>query len=213
MHLTQRPFLLMLIFAASLLLPGLSLAQIGGSSILLVASTQMKDPRFARTVVLVTRHGRSPPLGVIINRPLDTPLGTVIPQLSDDEAKRLLFVGGPLDPTTLVYLFRSASGSGDAIAVAKDIHLGRSAAVLTELLTGQRPHSGLRVFAGYSGWANEQLENEIRRGDWHVLPIDRAVLFDKDVALIWPELIRRASQQSIRMPPFHRPTNSPLPSL
>ncbi|HET6718638.1 MAG TPA: YqgE/AlgH family protein, partial [Rhodocyclaceae bacterium] len=55
-------------------------AQIDGKSILLVASTQMQDPRFKRTVILVTRHGRSPPLGVIINRPLKTGLGTLFPE-------------------------------------------------------------------------------------------------------------------------------------
>ena len=209
---TRHLLPLIAFFAAALLLPGLGWAQIGGASILLVASTQMKDPRFARTVVLVTRHGRSPPLGVIINRPLETPIGTVIPKLPDAEARKPLFVGGPLSPNMLVYLFRSTTGSADAIAVAKDIHLGRSAAVLNELLSGQRPQSGLRVFAGYSGWANEQLENEIQRGDWHVLPIDRDMLFDKDVALIWPELLRRASQQSIAFRSFNRPTSN-APSL
>ena len=53
--------------AASLLLAiPAAQAQIGGSSILLVASAKMKDPRFAKTVIVVTRHGRSAPLGVII---------------------------------------------------------------------------------------------------------------------------------------------------
>lgn len=194
-----RPFLLMLCCCAALL-PGLVRAQIGGASILLVASTQMQDPRFMQTVVLVTRHGRSPPLGVIINRPLPTTLSEIIPQLPDDEAKRPLFFGGPIAPNTLVFLFRSSKGSDDAIAVAKDIHLGRSSATLNELLSGRHAHSGLRVFAGYAGWADGQLESEIRRGGWHVLPLDRELLFDKDVAQIWPELIRRASQQSVGLP-------------
>lgn len=207
-----RPLLLMLCCCAALL-PGLVRAQIGGASILLVASTQMQDPRFMRTVVLVTRHGRSPPLGVIINRPLPTTLGEIIPQLPDDEAKRPLFFGGPIAPNTLVFLFRSNQGSDDAIAVAKDIHLGRSSATLNELLSGRHAHSGLRVFAGYAGWADGQLENEIRRGGWHVLPLDRELLFDKDVAQIWPELIRRASQQSVGLP-LTAPSilsSSPLP--
>lgn len=189
------------------LMPGLGRAQIGGHSILLVASAQMTDPRFQKAVILVTRHGRSPPLGVIINRPLDTPLGTLFPKLPDKEAKRPLYLGGPLAQNMLIFAYRSPSGSTDAIAVAKEVHLGRSGTTLSELLNGQRTHRGLRVFVGYSGWAEGQLENEIRRGDWHVQPVDPGLLFDKDVDLIWPELIRRASQQTVSLPPV-----SPLPS-
>ena len=109
---------------AALALP--ARAQISGSSIFLVASTQMSDPRFARAVLLVTRHGRSPPLGVIINRQLDATLGSVFPKLPKNAAARHLFFGGPVAPTSLTFLFRSAAGSDDAIAVSKDVHLGRS---------------------------------------------------------------------------------------
>jgi len=177
-----------------------ALAEISGSSILLVASTKMKDPRFERTVVVVTRHGRSAPLGVIINRPLGTPLGTLFPKLPDDEAKRPLFFGGPVATNMLVFLYRNDTGSDDSIMLGKDVYLGRSGVTLGEFLRGKRKHSGLRVFVGYAGWANEQLENEIRRGDWHVMPIERDVLFDKEIDQIWPELIRRASQQMVLQP-------------
>ena len=178
-------------------------AQISGNSVLLVASTKMTDPRFARTVILVTRHGRSPPLGVIINRPLDTSLGTLFPKLPEAEAKRPIFLGGPVSANMIAFLFRSPTGSSDAIAVSTEVHLGRSGVTLSELLRGTRPHSGLRVFVGYAGWANGQLENEINRGSWHVLPVDEEMLFDKDIALIWPEMIRRATQQTVQLfPPF-----------
>lgn len=182
--------------------PTLGWAQIDGKSILLVASTQMQDPRFRRTVILVTRHGRSPPLGVIINRPLKTGLGTLFPELPESEAKRPLFLGGPVATNQLAFLFRSPTGSADAIAVAKETHLGRSADTLSELLRGPRTHTGLRVFMGYAGWAEGQLESEIARGSWHVLPVLPEILFDKDVDQIWPELIRRASQKSIGSPLF-----------
>jgi hypothetical protein len=57
---------------------------------------------------------------------------------------------------------------------------------------------GLRVYAGYSGWGAGQLQNELARGDWHVMPADAATVFDKDPALIWPDLIRRATTKQTR---------------
>lgn len=176
-------------------------AQIVGNSILLVASAQMTDPRFQRTVLLVTRHGRSPPLGVILNRPLEATLGRLFPKLPEAEAKRRIFFGGPVATNMLAFLYRSPVGSDDAIGVVKDVHLGRSGVTLSQLLRGAKPHTGLRVFVGYAGWAEGQLENEIDRGGWHVLPVDQEVIFDKEIELIWPEMIRRATQQNARF--FH----------
>jgi hypothetical protein len=51
----------------------------------------------------------------------------------------------------------------------------------------------LRVFSGYSGWAPGQLQNELARGGWHVVPADAESVFDKDPAALWPELIERAT--------------------
>lgn len=188
-------------------------AQIDGPAVFLVAAAKMTDPRFANSVILVTRHGRSPPLGVIINRPLGMKLSEALPghggTVPPDAARPVppgapaaasgreipLFFGGPVGGGFLVYLFRSdAPPPSDAIKVAADVHLGRAAGSLNELLNGTRAHRGLRVFAGYAGWAFGQLEKEIARGDWHVQAVDREYLFDKDVELIWPELHRRATQ-------------------
>jgi putative transcriptional regulator len=205
--------------AAILTCPLPSAAQIDGPAIFLVAAAKMTDPRFAKSVILVTRHGRSPPLGVIINRPLGLKLGDALSrqykppppgapsQASPDAPTRPaagevpLFFGGPVGSGFLVYLFRSdAAPPSDAIKVAPDIHLGRAASSLDELLSGTRAHSGLRVFTGYAGWAYGQLEKEIARGDWHVQAVDREYLFDKDVELIWPELHRRSTQTTADVP-------------
>jgi putative transcriptional regulator len=182
------------------LISGGASAQIGSASMLLVASNQLQDPRFARSVILVTRHGRSPPLGVIINRPLDATLGNLFPKLPPAEAKRPLFFGGPVGTDSLVFLYRDESGSPDAIAIAGNIFLGRSGVTLGELLRGKRTHSGLRVFAGYSGWGEGQLEEEIRRGDWYVMPVDSGIVFDQEVGRLWPDLIGRASRQNAAIP-------------
>src|SRR5262249_61287008 len=40
---------------------------------LLIASPQMRDPRFAHAVILVVRHDRSGAMGIIINRVAEDP--------------------------------------------------------------------------------------------------------------------------------------------
>lgn len=166
---------------------------IEGRSILLVASRDLDDPNFQQSVVLVTRHGRSPPIGVIINRPLDVRLDKLFPALPQ-AGKHLLHRGGPVEPEQLVFLFRSAQAAEGAIEVVDHVFISRNPLVLGELLKGTRAHEGLRVFAGFSGWAPGQLENEVRRGDWHVLPVEAKLLFEPPAGELWPQLYRRATQ-------------------
>lgn len=199
-----RLFLLSLLF-----LPLVAIAQVSGTSILLIAGNKMQDPRFKNAVVLVTRHGRSPPIGVIVNRPTEAHLGKLFPSLPEDQAKRPLYFGGPVATNQIAFLFRGAGGSADAITVAPSMHLGRAGASLRRLLRGEQTHHGLKVFAGHAAWANGQLEKEIERGDWYTLPLDEKAIFDWPTENIWPELFRRASLTFAATSPVH----STLPLL
>ena len=183
-----------------LLVPTTAMAQLPGASMLLIASNTLTDPRFSETVVLVTRHGRSPPIGVIVNRPMTSTLGLLFPKLPEAELKRPLEYGGPVAADQISFLYRSAEGSEDSIAVAPGVHLGRAGQTLSRLLRGEHPHRGLKVFVGYSGWAFGQLEKEIERGDWYVLPVDEKAIFDQPAATMWRELHRRASITSASIP-------------
>ena len=49
----------------------------------------------------------------------------------------------------------------------------------------------LRVFAGYAGWGDEQLRDEIRTGSWYVVPSTPADLFGADPLGLWMRVLRR----------------------
>lgn len=168
-------------------------------AILLVASRQLTHPGFRETVVLVTRHGRGGPIGIIVNRPLKVSLRELFPSLPASET-RPLHEGGPLERGQISYLFRSTEALPGTLVVSEQTYIGRSVPLLSELLRGSRPQHGLRVIAGYAGWAPGQLESEIARGDWLVLPVDGKAIFDRPVAAIWQELHQRATQMTTRAP-------------
>lgn len=168
-------------------------------SLLLVATRQLRHPGFRETVVLVTRHGRRGPIGVIVNRPLEITLKRLFPQAPDAD-KLFLHEGGPVERGQISYLFRSLEMAPGTIEVAEHTYIGRSPELLGDLLHGRRPHSGLRVIAGYAGWAPGQLENEVARGDWLVLPVTPATLFETPVTGMWQELYRRATELRAHKP-------------
>jgi putative transcriptional regulator len=75
----------------------------------------------------------------------------------------------------------------------RDVHFVSDTDWIDAQFKRAEPTRGLRVYAGYAGWARGQLQNEIARGGWHVVPADADTVFELDAARIWPELIERAS--------------------
>jgi putative transcriptional regulator len=62
--------------------------------------------------------------------------------------------------------------------------------------------SHLRLFLGYAGWSPGQLDYEIARGSWHVVPASEDVVFAEEPAKLWKRLSppreHRAAVQSPR---------------
>ena len=162
------------------------------NSFLLVASKQITDPRFRKTVIVVSSHGKTGHIGVIINRPQDVKLDEIFPELP--KAKELdLYYGGPVYPGQISYLLRGGDAVEGALTLSKNIYLAYDMSALSELLSGRRHYKDLRVMYGLASWAPGQLELEIKVGGWYVIPFDESAVFDRPAADIWQELYNRAN--------------------
>jgi putative transcriptional regulator len=145
-------------------------------SILLVSKPGLADPNFRETVVLVTRTAEAQTVGVILNRP----------------TRAKLFFGGPVMPRTPVALFRSPHAPpAAAFEVAKDIYLTMHPDNIARL--GKEGAEPYRIYTGFSGWAPGQLESEIEREGWYVLPVREEVLFRPNTEGLWRELLDQAT--------------------
>jgi putative AlgH/UPF0301 family transcriptional regulator len=63
-------------------------------------------------------------------------------------------------------------------------------AIIERLLAA--PPAEMRLYAGFSGWAPNQLEAEIAEGGWYVLPASEAIAFRRDTRELWSQLVARA---------------------
>jgi putative transcriptional regulator len=166
--------------------------ELASSSFLLVASKQMADPRFRKTVLVVSSHGNTGHIGVIVNRPQDIKLDKIFPDYP--KAKEFsLFYGGPVYPGQISYLIRGGEAVEGALTISSNIYLAYDMPALGELLNGKRRYKDLRVMYGLATWAPGQLEFEIKLGGWYVIPFDESVIFDHPPAAMWQELYNRAN--------------------
>jgi putative transcriptional regulator len=148
----------------------------------------MPDPNFRDSVVLVMNNIAAAPAGIIINRPTRITIASIFPDLKhlaalDDK----VYFGGPVELTSVSFLFRADTAPRNAIAVLDGIYLSTDGEVLKQLLGRERPMEGLRIFIGYSGWARGQLEAELARGDWKLAPANAGAIFEGKSERPWPE--------------------------
>jgi putative transcriptional regulator len=159
-----------------------AIAQEPANGILLVAKPGLTDANFRETVVLVTQAADSSTIGVILNRP--TPR-------KHEKTGQPLYFGGPVMPEVLVALYRSdRTPDASAFHVIKGVYLTMHPNNIEQLLA--KPGSRFRLYAGFSGWVPGQLESELARDGWYVLPASAELVFRKDASGMWDELVRKA---------------------
>ena len=163
---------------------------------LLVASPELSDPLFARSVVLVLRHDDEGTLGIVLNRPTNLVPATIFPELKDGIGGYAgnLFRGGPIAPTRLLYVVRGlAAATVNGPEVLDKVFLSIDDASLPDMTRLADGTNELRLYAGHAAWQPEQLEREINAGGWQVLPGTAELVFHADPGTLWTELEGRGA--------------------
>jgi putative transcriptional regulator len=163
---------------------------------LLIASTGLVDPNFARTVVLVAAHGDEGALGLILNREINVPLHQIWAQVSQSECARGGNVrqGGPVGGTLMaVHDLRLHAN----LIVTDDVYIATELHDMESLVATDE---GQAVFyIGHSGWGPGQLENELAEGSWLVLPCDLQHVFgESDLNTLWKEAMTEAGRRQVQ---------------
>jgi putative transcriptional regulator len=162
------------------------------NGLLLVAKPTLSDPNFARTVVLVTQTEDGGTVGVILNRPTELKLSQFLTkEFKTENYRDRIYVGGPVMQQVLIVVFRSEKPPvGPAFHVLKDVYLTMHPDNVESLLADTAAR--YRVYAGFSGWAPNQLQSEFIRDGWYMLPADEAAIFHENTEGIWEEMLKRA---------------------
>jgi putative transcriptional regulator len=156
---------------------------------LLLASPALLDPNFRRAVVLIGAHSEEGAMGVVLNRPSQVTVGEAVPQLEPAVGEReTVYVGGPVQPSSIVFLAEFLDPSPAGLLVLGRIGFPAPEADIDELAeaTARR-----RVFAGYAGWGEGQLDEELDQGDWIPHPAHPEDVFTDDPEDLWSQVLTR----------------------
>jgi putative transcriptional regulator len=161
-----------------------------------VASPEISDPNFSRSVVLVLQHAENGTIGVVLNRVTSIPPVQAFPELEPGVGAYTgtLYRGGPVGPTRLVFLVRGlAAATVQGPEIVDKVFLSGDPESLAEITRLAEGPDDLRMYAGHAEWAAGQLEDEIRQGGWNVVAGNADLVFGEPREL-WEQLSERGDE-------------------
>ncbi|MGZ4334067.1 MAG: YqgE/AlgH family protein [Gaiellaceae bacterium] len=154
---------------------------------LLVSSPALVDPNFRKTVVLIAHHDEDGAMGLVLSRPSDVPAVEAVPVLEGiPGAEGPVFVGGPVQPEAFMVLAEFDDVDQAAAPILGELGFMPADAEPDELAIRR-----LRLFAGYSGWAEGQLEAELAEDSWIVVDAVPEDAFADDPDELWRTVLHR----------------------
>ena len=160
---------------------------------LLIAMPNMRDPRFARSVIYVCAHNADGAMGLVVNRLVGSvTFPDLLEQLSIEggtacEEIRVHF-GGPVESGRGFVLHSGDYRHDSTLQVDEEMALTATVDILTDIAQGRGPRRSLLAL-GYAGWGPGQLDSEFQANGWLSVAADETLIFDDDLDSKWERAI------------------------
>lgn len=153
------------------------------------AMPELGSPLFYHSVIYICEHTPEGAMGIIINRPLDIYLNSILEKMqigtvSEDVHKQPVFLGGPLQTQRGFILHQGGPLFPDSVLIKNDLYITSSKEILQAMAKSEGPKQTL-VALGFSGWDKGQLEQELLDNAWLSVPADPKIIFETPVEKRW----------------------------
>lgn len=157
---------------------------------MLIADPFLKDPNFARSVVLLCEHREEQgSFGFIVNRSFDQKLDELLPDIIIPNIP--VFQGGPVQLDTIHFIHQLPSQIEGGFEVFPGLYWGGDFESVVKLVNSQQADlQKIKFFIGYAGWSGGQLEGEVNEKSWILSGITPSLLFRQDDQEIWKQSLR-----------------------
>ena len=151
----------------------------------LITMPSFADSVFDKGIIYVCEHNDEGAMGIMINKPIPN-IEKLLYKLDikDINPKPNVYLGGPVDINKGFVIHEKGYKTKGTLSVSNQISLTSNLDIINDILDGKGP-SNYRFALGYSGWGPGQLEEELKRGDWLILPAYKQIMFDTPDSMMW----------------------------
>lgn len=157
---------------------------------LLIATPQMTDVRFQKSVIYICVHNEDGAMGLVINKHVDfitfsQLLGELHLEIKDvDDKKVPIHYGGPVEANRGFVLHSADYAHDTTMKINNQFGLSATLETLDSIANGAGPRKCILAL-GYAGWGPGQLDEELHADGWLSVPADPKIIFDLEVNQKW----------------------------
>ena len=135
-------------------------------NLLIAEPSIIGDLSFNRAVILLADHNALGSVGFILNKPLEYHLKDLV---EGTDSEFTIYNGGPVEQDNLYFIHKSPELIPNSVEISNGIFWGGDFSIVLELINANKiSKDDIRFFLGYSGWAEQQLDNELESNAWLV---------------------------------------------
>jgi len=154
---------------------------------IIASSASLKDPHFKKAVIFIAEHNEKGALGFIINKPFPRALNELVE--FRDSAAFPLFEGGPVEKESLYFLHCRPDMIEGGTPVAGAVHMGGNFKQAVAGINNKTIQPAeIKLFIGYCGWNDHELEDEIEEGSWLITGMGMQAAFLYNTGKLWEEV-------------------------
>lgn len=166
----------------------------------LIAEPFLMEPIFQRSVVYMVNHDHTGSLGFVLNKPSNATLIDVFPNLGIHSP---IYFGGPVEQESLFFMHNYGDLIEGAMPIANNIYWGGSFESLQKLVdNNQFDSKRVKFFSGYSGWSQEQLNEELQQQSWVVSNLDSRQVLANQNKKLWKLVMQKMGKKFAVMANF-----------
>jgi putative transcriptional regulator len=157
---------------------------------LLVASPEIEEGIFFRSVLLLCEHSNTGSFGIVINKPLSVELPEEVISFNNINNPRVsIRAGGPVQNNQMMLLHTNDNPELQTLKICDGVFLGGDLQFLQDMIADENgPY--VHLCFGYAGWNGPQLEREFLDGSWFIYPASKQYVFEVPPEKLWRTLLR-----------------------
>ena len=143
---------------------------------ILISSPFLEDGLFGRSIILITDISAADDgaIGLVLNKPTEILLSDVSIDFPFKDIN--LYTGGPVQTDSMFILHTYGDIIEGSVHIIDNIYWGGNKAQIEEYIKlGRIDIQKIKFFLGYSGWAYQQLKDELKTESWIISDFNNSI--------------------------------------
>jgi putative transcriptional regulator len=161
---------------------------------LLIAEPSLLEDDFFKSVILLTHHNYEESIGLVLNKPSKISLFEIINDIPESDFP--VYIGGPVAKKSIHFIHNIGSTIIGAKEVMKGLFFGGDFDIVKDLIKNRQiTKDDIRFFAGYSGWEDDQLKNELKDQSWIIKEGSCNICMQYSDMNLWSKIIKSLDEK------------------